>query len=368
LSSLRVNRSGDYEMTRWFEALLIALVALSAPAVSQSPYTISGELRDDAGRLFVGGNVCALLKIPSGLNVRDKVCGESDGQGKFTINLTQPGTYQVIADKISEGYMPTYSPFYKASTRPATEVTLGSGTDSQTVVVKMPPQSGLITGKVIDEATDRRVPNFVVWVWQARDPNARTHLVVNGQSGMFQMFAPPTEPFRMRVVADGYEDWVMGGGVLVSLAGAKKGPGALVVRTGGRTEFAVYLKRKTPPPADAADANRLPAPIQLSPTDSQVFDVFPRNARLEWNPVAGAISYAVEIESCWPRGSEEKKRLPDDGECINPSSYEEKYGLQNTNYEFIFKGAQPGRWRVWAVDPNHKPGIKSPWRSFTFLK
>ncbi len=355
-------------MMRGFEALAIALLALSAPAVAQSSYTISGELRDDAGRLFSDGNVCALLKIPSGLNVRDKVCSESDGQGKFSISVKQPGTYQVIADKVSEGYMPTYFPFYKAPKRPAPEVTLGSGTDSQTVVVQMPPQSGVISGKVIDEATDQRVPNFVVWVWQARDPNARTHLVVNGQSGMFRMFAPPTEPFRMRVVADGYEDWVMGGGVLVSLAGAKKGPGALLVPTGQRTEFAVYLKRKIPLPADAADANRLPAPIQLSPSDSQVFDVFPRHTRLEWNPVSGAMSYAVEIESCWLRGTEEKKRLPDDGECINPSTYEEKYGLRDTNYEFIFKGAQPGRWRVWAIDANHKPGIRSPWRSFTFLK
>ncbi|HXT62876.1 MAG TPA: hypothetical protein VN696_07560 [Pyrinomonadaceae bacterium] len=355
-------------MTRSVAALVIAFLALSAAAVAQSPYTISGELRDDAGRLFAGGNVCALLKIPSGLNVRDKTCAVSDSQGKFTINIAQPGTYQVIADKMSEHYMPTYLPFYRVSRRPVTEVILGQGTENQTATVTMPPKSGLITGKVIDEATDRRVPNFVVWVWQARDPNARTHLVVNGQSGMFQLPVPPTEPIGIRVVADGYEDWVIAGGMLVSMAGARKGPGALVVPAGQKADFAVYLKRKTPPPDDTSDSSRLPAPIQLSPADSQVFDIFPRHTRLEWNPVPGAISYAVEIESCWPRGSEEKRRLPDDGECINPSSYEEKYGLHETNYEFIFKGAQPGRWRVWAIDSNHKPGMRSPWRSFTYLK
>jgi hypothetical protein len=173
----------------------------------------------------------------------------------------------------------------------------------------------------------------------------------------------------MRVVADGYEDWVMGGGVLVSLAGAQKGPGSLLVRTGGKTEFAIYLKRKNPPSPDSmGEKTRLPAPVQLSPSDKQVFDVFPRNTRLEWNPVAGAISYAIEVESCWDRSAEEKKRLPDDGECVNPSSFAEKYGLHGTNYEFVFKGAQPGRWRVWAVDQNHQPGIKSPWRSFTYLR
>src|ERR1044071_7665561 len=134
-------------MARWVTALTIVFVILAATAAGQSPYTISGELRDDAGRLFAGGNVCALLKIPSGLNVRDKTCAVSDSQGKFTINIAQPGTYQVIADKMSEHYMPTYLPFYRASRRPVTEVTLGQGTENQTTTVTMPLKSGLITGK-----------------------------------------------------------------------------------------------------------------------------------------------------------------------------------------------------------------------------
>ena len=355
-------------MKRTIHALAIVFLCLPALVVARSSYTISGELRDDAGQLFPGGNVCALQPVARGLNVRDRVCAESEAQGKFVINLSQAGTYQVVADKMSAGYMPTYLPFYKDPKALNPEVRLSNENPTANVSVKLEPQSGLITGKVVDEATDQRVPNFVVWTWQARDPNARTHQVVHGQSGMFRIFAP-NEPFRMRIEADGYEDWVMGGGVLVSLAGAKKGPGSLLVRSGNKTEFAIYLKRKNPPPIDAAsNLTRLPAPVQLSPQDNQVFDLFPRNTRLEWSPEAGAISYAIEVESCWNRSAEEKKRLPDDGECINPSSFEEKYGLHDMHYEFIFMGAQPGRWRVWAFDQNHKPGIKSPWRTFTHLK
>ncbi len=296
------------------------------------------------------------------------MCAESDAQGKFVINISQPGTYQIVADKVSEGYMPTYSPFYKDPKAINPEVTLAPGNATAFVSVKLAPQSGLITGRVIDEATDRPVENFTVWTWQARDPAARTHLNAHGQSGHFRIYAPAV-PFQMRVVADGYEDWVMGGGVLVSRAGATKGPGSLLVRTGNNAQFAVYLKKRNATPADVAiDDKRLPAPIQLSPADKQVLDVFPRNLRLEWNPVAGAVSYGLEVEACWKPSSEAIKRLPDDGECINPSPYEEKYGLPDTNYEFMFKGAQPGRWRVWAIDQNHKAGNKSPWRSFTSLK
>jgi len=141
-----------------------------------------------------------------------------------------------------------------------------------------------------------------------------------------------------------------------------------LVRAGGNGQFAVYLKKKNPTPVDPRlDDKRLPAPIQLSPPDQQVFDVFPRNIRLEWNPVAGAVSYGLEVEACWNRSGEAIKHLPDDGECINPFPYEEKWGLHDLSYELLFKGAQPGRWRVWAIDKDHKPGIKSPWRGFSYL-
>lgn len=333
-----------------------------------SPYTISGDLRDEAGQLFSGATVCALQTNGRVVNVRDRVCAESDAQGKFVINLTNSGSYQVVAEKMSEGYMPPYSPFYKDPKTPIPEVVLSGEHINASVSVKLGPKSGLITGKVIDEVTDLPIQDFVVWTWQARDVNARTHQVVKGQSGRFRILAPPV-PFRMRVVSDGYEDWVMSGGVLTSLAGSRKGPGSLLIRSGGNAEFSVYLKRKNRSTVDpTTNEQRLPDPIQLAPQDNQDFDVFPRNTRLEWRPVTGAVSYAVEIESCWNRSPEEQKRLPDDGECINPAGYEEKSGLNGTTYEFIFKGAQPGRWRVWATDKDRKRGIKSPWRRFTYLK
>jgi hypothetical protein len=42
--------------------------------------------------------------------------------------------------------------------------------------------------------------------------------------------------------------------------------------------------------------------------------------------------------------------------------------LPNTTIEFMFRGAQPGRWRVWAIDKNGRPGSKSAWQRFVHLK
>ena len=59
-------------------ALTLVLVCLPVSLHAQSPFTIIGELRDDSCQLIAGGNVCALQPVSRGLNVRDRVCAESD--------------------------------------------------------------------------------------------------------------------------------------------------------------------------------------------------------------------------------------------------------------------------------------------------
>jgi hypothetical protein len=112
----------------------------------------------------------------------------------------------------------------------------------------------------------------------------------------------------------------------------------------------------------------LPAPPQLSPADGATFDHFPRRTRLEWSPVEGAASYAVEVDYCEARGSRA-------GGCADPQplaslmkNVPPTHGVKGTAYEFDFGGAQPGRWRVWAVDGEGREGFKSPWRRFVYLK
>ena len=332
-------------------------------AQSPSPYTIVGDLRGDAGKSISDFTVCAIPLDDGVARVRDKICAQTDDQGRFTINLTQVGKYQVVREKISEGYMASYDPFYRDPRVSIPEITISDNNRNASVSIVLGAKSGVITGKVIDEAADIPVQNFVVWVWQHQNPTARYHQVNKGtdSAGRFRLFAPPMA-FQMRVSAEGYEDWVMGGGELISSRGAKAAPGALIVPSETTADFAVYMKRKNQAPADGGDPQRLAAPTLLSPGDNVVLAAFPRMMKLEWESVAGATSYAVEVEACWkPRPG---SRLPDDGECINPSPHFERAGLANTTVEFMFRGAQPGRWRVWAIDQNNRPGLKSHWRRF----
>jgi eukaryotic-like serine/threonine-protein kinase len=44
------------------------------------------------------------------------------------------------------------------------------------------------------------------------------------------------------------------------------------------------------------------------------------------------------------------------------------FRTQRQFYSFDFVGAQPGRWRVWAVDPEGREGSRSAWRRFEFKR
>jgi hypothetical protein len=57
-------------------------------------------------------------------------------------------------------------------------------------------------------------------------------------------------------------------------------------------------------------------------------------------------------------------------EMLEPHSLELRTNssLTETSFEFDFIGAQPGRWRIWAIDKDGREGFKSPWRVFIYVR
>jgi LysM repeat protein len=113
----------------------------------------------------------------------------------------------------------------------------------------------------------------------------------------------------------------------------------------------------TPSPTDTPIPTTpapLPAPVQLSPADGSVFSVFPRTTTLTWATVPGAATYNVETE------------YYDPGPCACWVTWITQSGITQTSFTFDFVGAQPGRWRVTAVDAAGVPGAASGWWGFTY--
>jgi hypothetical protein len=108
------------------------------------------------------------------------------------------------------------------------------------------------------------------------------------------------------------------------------------------------------------EGGELPALQQLSPDNGAVFSHPPHHSckmTLEWSAVPSAQSYTVEID-CF--------------HCCKPNEWCTDVGqtwkvvrnIKRTSLTFNFLGAQPGRWRVWAVGEGGREGTKSEWREF----
>ncbi len=114
----------------------------------------------------------------------------------------------------------------------------------------------------------------------------------------------------------------------------------------------------------------LPAPVPLSPAEGEKLLRVPRTTTLQWERVEGASRYEVEVDYC--------RNSPDPKQCLQPTPLvfvfpslgkpPKPNTTEDTNLTFDFVGAQPGRWRVWAVDKDGRKGFKSSWRTFIYLR
>jgi hypothetical protein len=119
---------------------------------------------------------------------------------------------------------------------------------------------------------------------------------------------------------------------------------------------------KTPAAKSNAPASPLPSrvPTPLTPADGSVFDTFPRKTIVSWTAVEGATEYRVEVDFSFSGVWASENA----GHPTPPRTFSSK----TTSLSFNFVGAQPGRWRVSALDRGGTWSEPSPWWGFRYLK
>ncbi len=353
---------------RYFTAIL-ALLAFGAVASAGQGYgyVIKGRVVDEKGTPAPGVHVCAFIegfdpKKPNSFFP----CGWSDVRGEFAIVTRGPGKYTLHYSDDANDRGSSILPFYRRPSTRAPEVSLDEANPTRSVSVRMLPRYGLLVGRGVDDTTGHPVDKLELVLCHADAPDVCWRQYARNPEGAFRSHAAFV-PFTVRVRAEGYEDWLGPEG------GEKAAP--VSVAPGETLELSVRLKRSAASErralseAEKRPGVNLPAPTQTTPTDEAVFNYFPRLTKLEWSPVEGAVSYSVEIDYCSGR-----RRGP--GECQDPQPlplgtkeyWPQGSDIIGTSYAFTFIGAQPGRWRVWAVDARGREGFKSPWRLFKYLR
>jgi hypothetical protein len=287
----------------------------------------------------------------------------SDTHGNFSIIAGRPSKYRILPEKSSAGFQWQRYPFYRNPALPLLDVTLTESNPNATVSVPLGEKNGFLTGKLVDSTTGLAIQSAKFFMCHVADPRICWGTAVKSPDGAFNIAAAHV-PFTLKVSADGFEDWWGPNGVGQN--------NAMSVAPGTQIELPCLLRR-TPGAANRPlsetekdPLKNLAAPVPISPADRIEFTNYPRHTTLEWQPVAGADHYLVEIDYC--DGRDRGLR-----ECVNPlpfstTRYVGPVKVQATSYEFDFLGRQPGRWRVWAVDRNGEEGFKSSWRVFFYLK
>lgn len=342
---------------------IIILSTSNLCAQTQIPYQITGVVRDSTNQAVTGIRVCA---YPSNARPEQTIpCRSTDVDGNFSIPLKDSGTYTLIPDNSRNGYYSQRLPYFKDPAVKLLELAINEENKSAFATIYLSAKNGMIVGKSVDENTNLPIEDVYFLLCHANHPNVCWGTSAKNSTGDFRVPAAHVA-FTFRASAQGYEDWV-------GLSGADSPGAPISITPGSTTQLSIRMRRRTDATnrplseAEKQEGVNLPAPKQLSPADGMKFEqnAFPRETKLEWSPVEGAVTYSVEVDFCDGR---QKGTL----ECKNPqpmllSDNPPMANLRGTSYEFKFIGAQPGRWRVWAVDKEGREGFKSAWRTFVYF-
>jgi hypothetical protein len=358
--SLQMRRSSFPAL--FLLAALTLLSGTSSLAQTKTEYVITGRVVDESNRGVGGFWVFAKPDDYAKMQGLLRVVGRAltDANGNFSIPVGRPARYQLFPEKAEAGYFIQFSPVFRHPAVPIVEVVLTESEKTASAVVTLSPKNGLLVGESLDENTKLPIENARFILCLSSDPNMCWSTNAKNDRGQFRIFTPHV-PFTLTVMAQGYDAWF-------GLNGSEKDE-PISIASGTTMERVFLLKRR--PEALGRPLNEsekqlpinLPAPIQTSPADRmELSEAWPNRATtLEWQAVEGAAFYKVEVDYCY--GLDKSLR-----ECVNPQPNQLPTIVQGTSYQFRFVGAQPGRWRVWAVDRKGKEGFKSPWRTFFHLK
>ena len=343
-------------------AALTLLVSTSSLAQTTDDYVISGRVVDESNRNVAGVWVFAKPHDYDQVRgiLRQAHRALTDGNGSFSIPVGRPARYELFPEKAGAGYFIQFSSVFRHPAVPIVEVVLTETEKTASAVVTLAPKNGVLGGKSIDATTSRPIETLHFLFCLSSNPKVCWSTSAKNARGEFQILTPHV-PFTLRATADGYYTWF-------GLNGFQKDE-PISIASGTTMEVVFHLKRRPEAVNRALNESEkqrsvnLPAPIQSSPADRmELSSAWPRRTTtLEWQPVEGAAFYKVEVDFCY--GLVKSLR-----ECVNPQPNRLPTIVRGTSYEFLFVGAQPGRWRVWAIDQSGNEGFKSPWWTFFHLK
>jgi hypothetical protein len=191
-------------MRRILETALFWMSALSL-GIAQSPYEIRGTVIDDGGAAVPKAlvRIDPLLSAPGSRVVRSV---ETDNEGRFSITDLEATNYKLFAMKEAQGYPNTAAAFYSNNIFPV--VSLTRAVPTADVLLRVGPPAAILSGRVRDGTTGRKVVPGAFVMRRASDPDNWISL---SESSDYRVLVPPDTEVFLEVMAAGYRTWYYGG-------------------------------------------------------------------------------------------------------------------------------------------------------------
>lgn len=173
---------------------------------------IEGRVVDEAGRAIGGAlvNAVPLLQSTAGDVPGAPSVVHADEFGRFSFDGLRAGTYLLYAAKEDEGYLSSLFPFF--STQGGAGMPRVSVIERQltpNVIVQLGARAARLVGRVLDAETGQPLEKAEITLSREDNPNNFVLTGPNKSGGIFQLQVP-TVPFRIKVSAQGYQDWYYG--------------------------------------------------------------------------------------------------------------------------------------------------------------
>jgi len=227
-------------MNRAFGVLtLMMMAAVQQPSPPADVVgSIQGVVIDEDRKPISDANVYG---IPEGRDLRNWIWVTADIAGKFTLQNFPVGNAYLHAFKESDGYANNFFAFYMNTARKPVNVEIKPGAVTSGVTIQLGPKAAYL--KV--NATDEKGVPVPVTCHLDRDglPGPYSTSVgtdprlVGGGFITGSMLVPPA-PFRLTVLADGYEPWHYGRATYAGKAGL------ITLKSSQTLSLAVRLRKK----------------------------------------------------------------------------------------------------------------------------
>jgi hypothetical protein len=204
-------------------AVVLMLTATGGPQSrnqATTVFTIEGRAINAAGQAVAGAKVFVDTDNAGSGRV---FTGLSDGNGRFSIELSELGNYTVYGSKEEDGYPLTVSGFHKqVPLDQIPKLRITERNTVQKVTLQLGQSAAWIEGTVTASTGGKGVRDASITLRRADNPGLLYRTSTDGTpSGKFNIVVP-TDPFTLTVESPGFHTWTSPGSMKLNRGEVRK--------------------------------------------------------------------------------------------------------------------------------------------------